>query len=282
MKKKLILSLLVILLSGCQLALPDSTVTENPETSDQLVGNLLVVPEPENPFVTGDQEATCELEGDQYNCQFKGFGGHLTMFYFPSSKDDKMYYFETGDSVVKAYGNISYTDEGLSVESKQDIYIINDGNLSELSLANVYFNEEKQCFYLSDWHSIFHNISTGGSSITYTQESKTEINGEVKNEKSSYSMTFNIVDRPEIITVNEFNSNNTLINQYQIKPNDLADELAIDQTVAYIVLDTTYVDDEGNVYSKRTLYDRNFESMTNFYQYDQDLLAEKTTLLIWG
>lgn len=299
MKKiNLILSLmLIITLSGCQLAKQNSSDNINPiptdEIKDRQIGIIVYTATDIDYQMPNYLEALCEDENGNLSCTFdKDIGnGYLSIFSYNSIEDNKLPVISGNqDSPLQLLDNQIYFEEETIDEitvkkNRQDVSYklllsANKDTTYMIRMLTIYYNENEEKVYAQKDAAdlAIKNETPVHQTAGMTIEQK---NTDINNNDHSCSIELSVTttDIPVSSVVKEFDQNNRLIKTTAI--DITADEYTPSDHCFYIITETTKLDYEGQDFIDIELYDHDDENITIPYQFDDNVIGQKSILIIW-
>lgn len=319
--KRIIYTFLIILLllnmTGCQLALEDKGESNN---RDRLIGIL----------VTDEYLDLFDLEGylnDNIN-KFSGGGsimiegdnreyeGRLyAKLTTKTLKDETGNTFDTREFVFDDVKGIAYffatvpatEDEGSFTTSGSD-EAISDGHMSihhgddevktslegtiYISMGQVdkslYINPVCQSsdgsVYVTSGNGIMLASEQGeGSAYSQTLEETTTVteNGKSKTVSFYIKISLSIMLPPEKIIIMQMDKNSAIISKKEYVPGNLPDTIIPESDTDYIIVESYKRDSESKRITTRSIFDRRNESFETFYCRDDGICVKQWTSLDW-
>jgi hypothetical protein len=294
-----LLLLMLFVISGCQLALPD--VGEN--TPDRLVGV----------FITREHLDLFDIEG-YLNEQVSSFtGNHINFsdseirFYqstekfegriYASFSNDK-YVFENIEGfpffsaeysddlghVTKSYHDEAVSDRKFSVHAGDNeetltlegtIYVSAQG--PQAFFCNPVYQDQDGRVYLTAGTGISADVSIGDSFSQTMDETTTKTeNGLTKSRGTSVKLEVRGVNPPEKIVLLQMDTSSALLSREEFASGTLPETIMPHANAAYLIVETQHKD--GAV---REIYDRGEESLETFAAREDGICIQFSTRLLW-
>lgn len=273
MNKRLYILILILILaattlSGCQLAKPQASETQE---QDQLIG-IYVTTEYVDTFEVGEitikngepviESTSGKLYASEYDpkigtCEFDGYDGILFA--------NNTYTDENGVVNTGVTQNAYVTDVNIAIydssESIEGTLIVGNRKVISLYMNPVYRTVDDQ-IYLMSGSGLSMDIDSGVSGNKTISESNT-LTSDGHTTTNSFSVTMNYVceEAIDLFRIKYINQEDALINTIDINPNSIPDELNLASDVAYLIVEQIQ-DDE--VIKRSLIVDESYLSLHFF------------------
>lgn len=310
MKRKnkiaVLLAALLLSLTGCQLAQPDSAA----QGQDRLVGMLVTeealdlfdfeayVQDHAGQLVHGGELTEADMqpyEGRLYatltsktlysddgstaqtrEYVFEGVNG-ISCFAaaVPATETETSYLATISDAALSdGQMNLSYTDAGYDIDLTATIYV------SPQSYMTFYFNPVYQTpdgqVYAVSGSCISSDLTSGEVSHTLEEESTLTENGASTGQRTSVKISIAAMDPPETIVLLQMDESAQVLSQETYSPEALPEEWTLDAETAYLIAET-----HSGSRVTRELLDRDAEALKTFRCREDGVCVEQYTALIW-
>lgn len=280
MKRKAIvwLTILSMLLSGCQLALEE----QGSQKRDQLVG-VFVTTEHIYHEIHNESNPAAEEErlyaissGDDYQQRFADIDGYY--FYAARFQTDNEFGVYNANNPGISNPSIAFksTDDGEERTLEATIFFLSGTDL--VLYANPVYQTEDGDLYLVQGSGM--GISHGRGSINFKENVQTDLEGE---ESYSISITLNYqeMDQIESVTVIAMDDDNQILEQNTYKPDEVPEQLQPADNTAYYLIQTHTVDRDGNAVVLREIYDREDEWLETYNLNDEGIYTAHSVQIKW-
>jgi hypothetical protein len=303
--------LMIIALSGCQLAIEDAGANV---VEDKLVGV----------FITTEHLDLFDMEG-YLNDNLSGFGGGSINLGEKTEKYQGRIYAElaakaltseeTGETFeIEEYvfpiDGISYFSATVPAKGNQDSYFtsisdpaISDGHVDykeddgsdSITLTGTIYvsttGAERNFFfnpvYQSADGSVYLTAGTGmtapmddeGVSMSTTMDSTTTAteNGETKTDSISITLSVSTMFAPEKIVILQMGADNAVLSMTEYPPNAMPTSISVNAKTAYLMIETHKRGNTEETKISREIYDKDAESIGTFYLREDGVCVKQWT-----
>lgn len=277
----------IVSLGGCSLAVPDAGTDES---GDRLIGAFITS---EHLDLEQKLYATIDKSGGKDPDDWKITFGDISGINFFSP-------LWTEDGGEKYWGSI--TDEGIC---DTNIDINTSDTQEEHSLSGtIYFLEgqaDKDIAYYANpvyqtadgkiYAVSEQGFSTSGESgegehfsTTLSGDVSVTEGGRTKTEKSSVTVNFATMYKPEKITLYQMDKKNRTVKMEEYKPGKLPEKIAAKENAEYILVKTEKETLAGKKEVSREIYDNKKDEdnmLETFYPMDNGIISKQETEIVW-
>lgn len=284
MKSKLFILACILLLSGCQLA-KQPTNDDQPTIveKDKLIGYVIM---PNALDIDSDETfyATCALDDKGNNsCYFDESIGYGSIKIIIDNEDGFHTYYKEPALILDDVVNMNIKDNSTETTINSTLYIITSDDQHYLSLAPIYLDKEGKVYSRRESQIMLlentDETTGGGMKLEYT-DNITE-DGVEKLTKTTITAKFEGMHRPTLTTLIYMNNASKIIKKDSYQPNAVPQEISVDNNVAYIIIETEKEDKDENTLYQRTIVNKNDNSFTTFYPYNDIVCARQITTVNW-
>ena len=270
MRKRFVSILLSVamLLSGCQLAIPEETmqVSGMAETDDMIVGMLVTLDSVEpNPVVNEEALHLISNQGKRIYAEFQEetyeshdgtmrtthrmvfpeglgltfMGYEITPEILPTITEEETYWTNTmDDGVLMEKNNYKTVNDESFVQLEAAIYVSDMASDLVFYMNPVYQNEAGEVYALGVSPMGYNGVSMYDCSVSYGTTLTESMNGEVVDEERGYvKMTIRVVHVPDFYRIVQMDENNKILKTEDIHPSNLPKEYAPEENCAYLILE---------------------------------------------
>ena len=255
------LLLAAMLLTGCQLAIPEETRAVALQTEDRIVGMLITL-DPAQPNGNADTDALhlasnqgkriyAQLQQERYEGQdgterttsrmvFPEGSGIAFMGYEmgPETSQEEPYWTSTlDDGIYLEKNNFSSVNGSSFVQLEAVIYVSQEAEDLVLYMNPVFQKETGEVYALGVSPVGYHGASMADYAVSYGKTDTETENGEETKAKGYVKMTLRRVQVPDFYRIVQMDSNDQVIITEDIYPADLPEEYAVEESCAYIILE---------------------------------------------
>lgn len=311
-----ILFLVVLSLTGCQLAQEGGEISES--GNNQLVGVLITTEyldlfdfeayfndnagELLNGNTTIDPAEARAYEGRLYavaeptekdgevNYQFPGVEG-IPFYYIPVVTDmaepaegeEYDWAWTPGEStaIQDQYAALSVKDDAEEISLEGTLYISSQSKNHRFYGNPIYRTPEGE-LYATAGSGISSDWQDGGSMSQTLEETYTLTLGE-KQTQEHFKVTFTItsVDPVENIVLLQMDENNRVLSRQEFQPGQVPESLTPEQKTSYILVESHHRNQKGVSTIDRDLYDREDEILTTYQEQEEGYFTRLDTQLAW-
>ena len=298
-----VLMFIIVFLTGCQLAKPDSGETINdPAKRDRLVG-VLVSDEYINLYDTDAwlQDNLDEIiEGGEVTAELSDASKYQRRLY--ASRVERPRYDENGKQtssteetgevyhtsyadpgMVLTKNHMRTTDEGSFVEMEGTVYVVADGTDVIYEILPIYQDADGNLF-LAQGDSISLNTSAEGMSMTYMYSETTEISdtsGGKTADGSSMKVSIEVVNRPLTVAVSLLDAGSRLLSRVEYAAGEVPEKLMPEAGTAYIIVET-FKEGVDSETAERQMIDREDENFRTMAAGEKGVCEQVYTSIQWG
>lgn len=311
--------IMVVTLSGCQLAREDLATTKE---QDKLIGvyityesldlfdmdrylqdNFEKLSKGENVqmnqsqnnneyhnrlYATLVEKEMTDEKGNQYidsEYVFDGLEG-LAMFSYESNdpiSGDGYSINTSNDGILELTMSVLIGDQEEGMELAGTLYVQTGAELTTLYLNPVYQNEDHQIYLLSGQGTTFGGESLEGSEYktTITNSMTVTENKEIKTYNTTIILSIATVYPSEKIVVFQMDSDNNMISKNEYLTNTIPEEIIPDESCEYFLVENFKIDMEGELLVERQLFSKQEESIFCFSKGEHDILTKKYSSIKW-
>ena len=314
-----ILAVLIILtLTGCQLALEDKGDSKN---KDRLIGVLVTdeyldlfdmeryLNDNVNKFSGGGliniDDNNSKYQGRLYakleTLTLKGEAGNTFetrefvfddvngISYFsatvPATENEEGYTTSGSDEAISdSHMSIHYGDDEDKTSLEGTIYI-SMNQIAKSRYINPVYQDSDGSVYVTSGSGIMLAGEQGeGSVFTQTLEESATVteNGKTKTVSFDIKISLSIMLPPEKIIIIQMDKNSDIISKKEYVPGKLPETLIPDIGAEYIIVESYKRDLESNLITSRSIYDRKNETLDTFYCRDDGVCIKQWTNLDWN
>lgn len=314
-----IYTVLLLLLTGCQLAHEDAGENEN---ADRLIG-VFITSEYLDLFdmegymndninkMYGGGEITVDGESSQYQGRlyatlttktltneetgetidikefvFEGMDG---IAYFsatvPATENEEGFITSGSDEAIsEGHMDLYYGDEGDKTTLEGAIYLSPDHVGSTLYINPVYQSADGSVYATTGNGFSIGGVQDEGSVYSHTLEETTTVteNGSTKSVSFSIKISIAVMFPPQQIVVLQMDEDNTVLARTEYIPGELPNMLTTESNAQYIIVETHKYDRRRNARISRTLYGKSDETLETFFCREGGVCVKQWTQLKWG
>lgn len=312
------LALLLLLLTGCQLAREDAGENAN---GDRLIG-VFVTTEYLDLFdmeaylndninkMSGGGEITMDGESGKYQGRLYATLATKTLTSEETGKttDIQEYVFESMDGIAYFAATVPATEHADSFITSGSDAAISDGHMSlhygddedktalegtiYLSPGGAGYTQYINPVYQSADGSVYATTGNGfsvdgvqdeGSVYSQTLEETKTIteNGSTKSVSISIKISLATMLPPQKIVLLQMDGDSAILTRTEYVPGTLPDTLIVEPDAHYIILETHKQDRQGNAKVSRSLYDKSDESLEGFFCREDGVCVKQWVQLEW-
>lgn len=270
--------LLCFMLMGCTLA--EETGQKAPDQKGSIIG--FMVASQDQMTGTDRYDASCKEEtNDNYVCSFDTIDGYMAIFTYPSDDEGNSYGFKDENmSVLVGETDYYVTDEEDMITTERSLNIIAENHEDSIlfKMMPIYF-DHGEIYVTNEGSGLWITRNKIGYQASQSGIYETIVNG--TSEEVNVTVRFHIMYKPEMILIHYMDQNNQVIQSIRYEAENVEDEIHIPSETAYLIIETRSRNFEDQLISNRQIIDRDHETMTTYYAYDDIVCDSKTTTLIW-
>ena len=273
-------TIICIMLTGCQLAQPESPVES--VGNDRLIG-VLVSGGHFGTESDGDAIHTLENEGKRIYASAKGDGyyefpeelGWWIMAYRVETEHESYGTCDLSPEIHSTLMHYKVIIDVSAVEVAGEIYVADSATDLALYVNPVYQTAAGEVYVLGTAPLGYQGATMDGCSVSY----RDQIQGLEEDQVSTAEMTIRVIRLAECYRILQMDSENRVIRADEYRPEEMPDELTPEDGCSYIILES--VEADGTV--ERFVYnpgdgDRRLET---YYPQENGLCVRGNTLIRW-
>ena len=301
-----ILSLLLSLLSGCQLAIEGAdkpsddrlagvfVTTEYLDLFDaeaylndnlRVVGSELSIEGDTSEYygrVYAQKTPVDEWRNDYEFVNLDGFG-YYSLIELGETMLDNHHYAGVDEGISDPKTHYKVTDEGEGVEMDGTLYFPADGGEAVFYFNPVYQTADGDVYVTTGQGFSTDNMAEG-QIYSQTMEEVTTITKNEEKESWSTKVTVHIegIRLPEKYVLVYMDKNNQTLRTEEYAPGTVLPEMTVPYDTAYMILEAHKVDGEGNPVVDRELINRGDEHLSTFWINADGICVKGDTTLTWN
>uniref|UniRef100_UPI004056EF7F hypothetical protein n=1 Tax=Agathobacter sp. TaxID=2021311 RepID=UPI004056EF7F len=187
------------------------------------------------------------------------------------------------DAFSDIYTSLNSTDEGEEVTLSAMIY-----SLPQEDGVCFFFNP----VYQTAAGDVYLTAGTGssvsgealGSTSTHTLKDSLSFSGgeEVpKTNTATIIVSFQLIEKSEMLILNQMDANHEILHSQSYILGEMPDSITPLEDTAYLVLEDTYINSDGNTVSSYKIYDKDDPNLVTFIYKKDGVCVNKSTSIIW-
>lgn len=303
-KTLLLCVLSALLLTGCQLALPE----KESDKGNRLVGVFITTEYLDlfdaesylNDNLASFNGGEIKLDGDaekyegRLYADFSGkdyqevrFGEVEGIPFFAAeilndnSEPSNVTY--SGDGLVESNIGVFYNDEEDKITLDGKVYIVPGINGQQHYFNPVYQSLDGKVFVQSGNGMSVSGVQSQGSAMSHKLEETITVteNGKSKKKTAVINISVETMLPPQKIMLVQMDKNNNILKSDEYLPGKLPETIDTDANAAYIIAEAHKTDFDGKALTERELYTNEDTGLTTFYENGTGVMASQYTQLIW-
>ena len=300
------MSLMLTLLSGCQLAVEDAdkasedrlagvfVTTEYLDLFDadaylddnlRIVGGEIAVEGDASEYYGRIYATPMQVDEHRTDYEFSGLNGYgyYSLIELEDTMLDNYHYSGVDEGISDPKTHYKVTDEGEGVEMDGTLYFPADGSEAVFYFNPVYQTPEGE-LYVTTGQGFSTDSMVEGQVYSQTMEEVTTITLNGETESWSTSVTTNIVGvvLPEKYVLVNMDAQNQILSSGEYAPGNLLPEMTIPGDTAYIILEAHKQGTDGEITVDREIVDRGEESFSTFWINADGICIKGDTHLTWN
>lgn len=227
-----------------------------------------------------------EETGETYRSKEYVFEGINGICYIAPRITDEAgtYWSSSGDeAITDGFVNFITNDGGESVTLEGTIYVSTGNNAGNFYYNPVYQTQDGEVYAISGNGTFFANNTAGMSMSHEIKENLSSTIGDVTTTSgSAVKITICYIDKPEKVSILQFDSEGTLLSRIECAPDSLPDTLQIQSGTQYIIVETLAFSREGTTNIMREMYQSEDETLSAFYCRDDGICVRKWCEIEWS
>lgn len=301
------MSLMLILLSGCQLAIEDAD-----KTSEDRLAGVFVTTEYLDLFdaeaymndnlrvlggdivIDGDTSAyygriyANKMEVDEHRNEYEFVGldgfGYYSLIELGETMLDNYHYTGVDEGISDPKTHYKVTDEGEGVEMECTLYFPARSSEAVFYFNPVYQTSDGDVYVITGQGFSTDGRMGEGQVYSQTMEQVTTINMNGEKESWSTKVTTRIegVLLPEKYILIQMDEGNQILRSEEYAPGNVMPEMAIPDDTAYIILEAHRQGIDGEITTDREIIDRGEETFSTFWINADGICIKGDTYLTWN
>ena len=233
-----------------------------------------------------EMEHVSEETGETYRNKeyvFEGING--ICYIAPRITDEAgIYWSSSGDeAITDGFVNFISNDAGESVALEGTIYVSTGKNAGNFYFNPVYQTQDGEVYAVSGNGTLFANNTAGMSMSHEIKENLSSTIGDVTTASgSAVKITICYIDKPEKVSILQFDSEGALLSRMKCDPDSLPDTLQTQSGTQYIIVETLAFSQEGTTNITREIYQSEDETLSAFYCRDDGICVRKWCEIEWN
>lgn len=189
-----------------------------------------------------------------------------------------------GEEVSDGHMSVIDTDEEDAVTLEGAIYFSPTQSGVTVNLNPVYQTPDGRVYTTGGGHGyMFDKYSSEGMNFTQTLEeiTKTTENGEEKSVRTTVKISIGVMYSPEKIAILQLDQNSNILSRVEYVPGNLPETIVTEQGTEYIVMETYKHNSEGDLVVQRSLFDQSIQTLDSYYSNEDQVCMKQWTELKW-
>lgn len=284
-KFKLCIMFVIIcsLLTGCSLAVENGAT--NNTTGDKLIG-LFVTKEH---LILEDKLYATENSKDESGISFGDTEGRILLRLEEKDENDEPYSTtKCSEGIFDVHTAINVTDNGEEVAVSAKIYAYPMEKEENIIYANPIYQTADERIYTMSGSGYFMSYSGGEGEqfgTSFSTETKENLNGESKIEKSTVEIKYVLMYKPVEITLYQMDEKNQVIVEEKYEPGKLPEEIKAEKDTAYFLIETKKQDLDGNEFYMRDIFEEEIAGdnyLDTYCAMGNGILSKQETKIVWS
>ncbi len=203
----------------------------------------------------------------------------------PATETEDSYTTSGSDEAVSdGHMGMHYGDNEEKITLDGTIYISSTHNSKIRHINPVYQSPDGSVYTISGNGLMFSGDQGEGSIYSTTLDETITVteNGKSKTVSASIKISIAIMYPPEKISVLQMDKDSKVISRLEYAPGKLPDTITPTDKAEYIIVESHKNNNEGQVVTSRTIYDREVESLDTFYCRNDGICVKQWTKLDWN
>lgn len=236
--------------------------------------------------VLADAGYVSEETGEAYRSKEYVFEGINGICYIAPRITDEIgtYWSSSGDeAITDGFVNFITNDEGESVALEGTIYVSTGKNSGNFYFNPVYQTQDGEVYAVSG-NGISSAGNSAGTSMSHEiKENFSSTIGDVTTTSgSAVKITICYVDKPEKVSILQFDSEGILLSRIESDLDSLPDTLQTQPGTQYIIVETLAFSREGATNTTREIYQSEDETLSAFYCRDDGICVREWCEIEWS
>lgn len=226
---------------------------------------------------TGETSSTIEYV-------FEGIDG--ICYFTPRITDQFDAFWSLGgdDAISDAHTHFNSTDEGESIAMEGTIYVSTHGNAGNFFYFNpVYQTPTEEVYAVSGDGEYFGDNSVETSTSFEIKENQSStIDNLTTSSGTEIKVTIRYMDKPEKVSILQFDEEDELLSRMEYDPSDLPDTLQVQSGTQYIIVETTTCSQEQTFRTTREIFEPEDDTLFAFFSRDDGICVKQECQINWN